>query len=173
MSTLAKENIYGHMKRLHWIISRINKRDIIVEVGCGTGYMISLQLAKLGYTICGVDLHKKSIAFGKELFCRDGLDPGTLGVMDISELDVLADVIIASETLEHIPDSELGESLKTMCGRLKPGGRLLVTVPNGYGWFELESFVWFKCKIGWLLQFLKIARIIDIIKHLIFGPNLE
>jgi hypothetical protein len=36
--------------------------------------------------------------------------------------------------------------------RLEPGGQLLVTVPNGYGWFELEAALWFRTGIDRLMR---------------------
>jgi len=61
------------------------------------------------------------------------------------------DVIIVSEVLEHLHDDELRELLAEIRSHLAPGGRLLVTVPNGYGWFEMEQFLWWKLGIGTLL----------------------
>jgi hypothetical protein len=43
----------------------------------------------------------------------------------------------------------------------------LVTVPNGYGWFELESFVWKKLGIGALLTYSGVAYAIRRIKGVI------
>jgi len=31
---------------------------------------------------------------------------------------------------------------------------LIVTVPNGYGCFEIQDFLWKKCKVGNILSFL-------------------
>lgn len=161
MVNMIKENIYGHVKRLNWIIAHINKKDALIEFGCGTGYMIALPLAKIGYTICGIDLDKESIAFGKELFRQAGIDPNSLMALDVSEFELPLDVIIASEVLEHIPNQDMVDVLSVLRTKLKPGGQLLVTVPNGYGWFEFESFVWFKLRLGYLLERLRIVSIIQ------------
>jgi 2-polyprenyl-3-methyl-5-hydroxy-6-metoxy-1,4-benzoquinol methylase len=167
------ENIYGHLKRLRWIISHLRKDDAIVELGCGTGYMITLPLARLGYRVIGVDLDEPSIAYGRELFRQAGLDPSYLHAGDLADLDVAADVIIASEVLEHVHDDDLGRALRIVRSKLKPGGRLLVTVPNGYGWFEIESPLWFKLGIGKLLEWLQIVRATCVAKRLLFGRHLH
>ena len=172
-SWIIKENIYGHKKRLKWIISHIHKYESIVEVGCGTGYMISLRLAQRGFNILGVDIDERSIDFGRRLFAQDGFDMNILKPIDISELDVVADVIIASEVLEHIPDEYIADFMDKVANRLCPGGKFLVTVPNGYGWFELESLLWFKCNIGSILQYLQVTRVISIIKRFLLGPDIE
>ena len=168
-----KENIYGHTKRLHWIISNLNKGDSIVEFGCGTGVMITLPLAQMGYSVFGVDLDDESIAFGQKLFGQEGLNPNTLKAIDISLLDVAPNVIIASEVLEHIPDKYISNIIRIIRHKLKPGGLFLVTVPNGYGWFEFESFVWFKIGLGKLLERLQIVRVVNALKFLILGRDIE
>jgi len=170
---MVNENIYGHLKRLHWIVSNINKEDTIVEFGCGTGYMISLPLAKMGYTNFGIDLDRESIAFGQELFRKEGFNPNVLKTLDISELDVVPDVIIASEVLEHISSENLDYVITRLYSKLKPGSILLVTVPNGYGWFELESFLWNKLFLGYLFEKLRIVDFVIRLKSFIFGKYID
>jgi SAM-dependent methyltransferase len=172
MNDYPKENIYGHIKRLSWIKKFISKDDLIVEFGCGTGYMITYPLLKDGYNIIGVDLDTKSIEYGQAFFSESGLEGNSLKEVNIRDLNIELDVIIASEVFEHIPFPDLKEILETIGDKLKPGGRLLVTVPNGYGWFELESLLWFKCKIGSILQYLQVTRIISIIKRFLLGPDI-
>jgi ubiquinone/menaquinone biosynthesis C-methylase UbiE len=48
---MIKENVYGNAKRLKWILPHIRKDLSIIELGCGTGYMICLPLKKMGYSI--------------------------------------------------------------------------------------------------------------------------
>lgn len=170
---VIKENIYGHLKRLQWIISHITGADTIVELGCGTGSMISLPLTRMGYFISGLDTDEKSIAFGQKLFQKEGFDPKTLKRMDLSELDMIPDVIIAAEVLEHMHREDLLNTLCTIREKLKPGGLLLITVPNGYGWFEMESFVWFKTGIGRLLERSKIVSFVRHLKGVLFGKEID
>lgn len=170
---LIKENIYGHSKRLEWIISHITQSDTILEFGCGTGSMICLPLTKMGYSIYGLDMDRNSIAFGQMVFQKEGFNPKTLKVMNLSELDFIPDVIIASEVLEHIPNSDLMNVLTIIKEKLKPGGLLLITVPNGFSWFEMESFVWFKTGIGQILERLRIVSFICHLKYLLFGKDIE
>lgn len=167
-----KENIYGHLKRFNWITSHINKKDTIVEVGCGTGCMIALPLAKMGYNISGIDKDTESIAFGQELSFKEGINPNNLNAIDLSELNMLADVIILSEVLEHITDEDIPNTFRMIRDKFKPGGHLLITIPNGYGWFEMESFLWFKTGFGHLIEWLKVDRIIKIIKSLVFSCDI-
>jgi SAM-dependent methyltransferase len=170
---MIKENIYGHANRLDWIKSHLHKSDTILEFGCGTGYMITFPLARMGYLVSGIDSDKKSLSYGRELLARQGLDPDTLKLLDLTEINVMQDIIIASEVLEHITDDALDNVLTIISAKLKPGGKLLVTVPNGYGWFELESFAWNKLFIGQCLERSKIVAVIDRLKRLLFGKDIE
>lgn len=167
------ENIYGHAKRLGWIRTNIDKTDRVLEFGCGTGYMITLPLAKMGYHITGIDTDKKSIDYGRRIFAREGMDPKSLQIANISELDNVFDVIIASEVLEHIPTAELNCVITSIYSKLRPGGSLLITVPNGYGWFEAESFIWNKLQVGSCLEKCGIVFLISGLKQLLFGKKIE
>ena len=168
-----KENIYGHAKRLSWILSHLHQSDLIVEFGCGTGYMISLQLTKRGYLVYGLDTDEKSITLGQELLNQEGFDPSRLKVMNLSELNLNPDIIIASEVLEHIPSKDLANIFSIIRNKLKPDALLLITVPNCYGWFELESFLWYKIRFGQLLTRSKAAGAINRLKSLILRRKVE
>ena len=79
------------------------------------------------------------------------------------------DVIIVSEVLEHLADKDFDKVMKMIRTQLAPDGILLVTVPNGYGWFEFENLLWNQLGLGWLLQKLKIISLIERIKFFLFG----
>ena len=166
--SLIPENIYGHSKRLDWIISNLNKGNTIIELGCGTGSMITIPLAVLGYQIIGVDMDENSIAFGRQLLHAHGLSSTILERKDMRDIPLRPDVLIASEVLEHLCDGELQKVLSLTNAKLADNGVLLVTVPNGFGWFEMESFLWFKTGVGWLLERTRVAEAIIWIKSALF-----
>lgn len=60
----------GARKRFDWIQSELSKEDKVLEVGCGTGCMISLPLAAEGFLVQGLDLDQKSIEYGKKVAAR-------------------------------------------------------------------------------------------------------
>lgn len=167
------ENIYGHGKRLRWIARRVRKGQVLVELGCGTGYMITLPLLKMGFNAYGVDLDKKSIAYGKRVFRKEGADAGRLKAQDLSDLRSPVQAVIASEVLEHIPDRDLPGILAVIRRKLPKRGKLLVTVPNGYGWFELESFLWFKAGLGRWVERLYIGNWVRDLKKWLIGRPAE
>jgi len=150
---LPRENIHGHLERVRWFRQHVEPQERAIEFGCGTGYMITYPMRVAGYDLIGVDLDRRSVEYGRSLLEQAGLDPGVLLACDFAEVPGEFDAVIASEILEHLDDADLAASLKLIRAKLRPGGRLLVTVPNGYGWYEFESFVWSKLHLDRLVEF--------------------
>jgi SAM-dependent methyltransferase len=152
MEVVPRENIYGHQQRLNWLRDHLRPEDRVVEFGCGTGRLITLPLRAWGYDVTGVDLDERSIEHGRELLREANLDENALQAIDLEELPGPFDAVIASEILEHLDDDELRESLALIHDRLVPGGKLLVTTPNGYSLFELENLLWYRTGIDRLYR---------------------
>jgi len=94
----------------------------ILDVGCGTGAM-SQKLAPFG-TVVSADFSPLALSFSK----RRGI--GRLVVSDAVRLpfrDACFDVVIAMDLLEHVEDDQT--ALCEIHRVLKPGGRLISTVP--------------------------------------------
>ena len=140
------ENVYGSLERLKWIWEHTTQFENprIAEFGCGTGLMVTVPLRLAGLNVQGWDIHEPSIRFGQELAKSWKFDPECLQVGDFFEQpeDSLFDIIIASEVLEHVDDSIWDSTVTQLLDQLAPGGTLLITVPNGWGGFELEAFLW-------------------------------
>src|SRR5262249_13867271 len=100
-ASLVRETVYGSRLRLEWMLGHLKRDDRIVEVGCGTGYMLCRPLARMGYRVEGLDLDAKSIEHGQELLRQEGLDPSILACRPLRESATRPSVIVASEVLEH------------------------------------------------------------------------
>ena len=159
MELVPRENIYGHRQRLYWLRDHLRPEDRAVEFGCGTGRLITIPLRSWGYDVTGVDLDETSIAHGREVLERAGLDPDALLTTDLSDVPGELDAVIASEILEHLDDEELRDSLAVIREKLKPGGQLLVTTPNGYSLFELENLLWYRTGVDRLYRRLRSGRV--------------
>ena len=170
---MIPETIYGTRKRVNFFIENIKLEHSVLEFGCGTGYMNTHQLLSMGYNVIGCDLDSKSIDYGKKILLESGLDPNRLLCKDVSDIEGKFDIIIASEVLEHIETNHLNDIIELLKNKLKDDGLLLITVPNGYGWFEFESFLWNKCKIGPILSFFWIPKIIGRIKKILLRKEYE
>jgi SAM-dependent methyltransferase len=83
-----------------------------------------------------MDSDEPSIAYAARIHSRanaryvreaDGAVPGRF------------DLVIASEVIEHVDDPDA--FLDALTARLHPGGKVVLTLPNGYGPFELAALI--------------------------------
>ncbi len=105
----------------------------IVDVGCGDGSATSLvtQL-DAGNTVIGVDWSATALAQARArglLVVQGGVDTSGLPLPDSC-----ADVVIMSELIEHLVDTDaaVDEARRV----LRPGGVLLLSTPNLAAWFN-------------------------------------
>jgi len=97
----------------------------ILEIGCGDGFFSS-QLANRDCNVTGIDLSAEGIAKAKRR-----VPSGVFREHDLANplpfADASFDAIWCSEVLEHLfaPLSVLEEAFRV----LRPGGRMLITVP--------------------------------------------
>ena len=101
---LPRENIYGHVARVLWMRDHLRPTDHAVELGCGTGYMITLPLRSWGYDVVGVDLDEPSILYGRAVMREAGIDEEVLQCVDIADYARDITVLIASEVFEHMAE---------------------------------------------------------------------
>ncbi|HEY6386486.1 MAG TPA: class I SAM-dependent methyltransferase [Candidatus Acidoferrum sp.] len=156
---------------MKWIKGYLAPRAKTLEFGCGTGCMITLPLLSQGVDIYGIDRSKESIAYGRDVFSRHGFDATRLLDSNLADIHQQFDVIVASEVLEHVCDDELPRVLAMLRERLKDDGKLLVTVPNGFGLFELDSLLYFKVGLGRLTERLRITRVLERLKARMQGQE--
>jgi SAM-dependent methyltransferase len=93
----------------------------ILDVGCGAGNMMH-HLSHYGQVV-GVDLYSKPL----EVARQRGLDVQEGSADDLPFDDQTFDVVTLLDVVEHVPNEH---GVFAECRRvLKPGGKLLVTVP--------------------------------------------
>ncbi len=135
------ENSYGIVKRLDFVenLIKYNKPKNILDFGCGTGEILTVPLATSFPDIefVGVDDDTSSIEFAR----KKNADVDNLTFLFPDEIDCSAryDLIIASEVIEHVEHPE--QLLLFVKDKLETGGRIIITLPNGYGPFEATSLL--------------------------------
>jgi SAM-dependent methyltransferase len=134
------ENLWGYGKRLRFVDSTIlrefpgRKRSEfrILDVGCGNGSQLAVPLAEAGYQVTAVDPHRRSIERGRMLAPGIDFHHGVVSDLVPSKFDC----VVISEVLEHLEAPQL--LLDLSLPYLAESGILIITVPNGYGEFELD-----------------------------------
>lgn len=135
-----QENLWGYGKRLRFVDGIMQqtfpgrkRSDIrVLDVGCGNGSQLAIPLSGGGYQVMGVDPHLPSIERGRRLASAVRFVHGMVNHLPPSKFDC----VIISEVLEHLDAPEV--LLASALPYLAQSGVLIITVPNGYGEFELD-----------------------------------
>ncbi|MBF0631986.1 MAG: class I SAM-dependent methyltransferase [Magnetococcales bacterium] len=112
------------LARLQRLLPETTGGGRLLDVGCGLGYLS--EMLGRGYQCVGVDYDMASLEANQK---RE------IGRMVRGRVDRLAfrdasfDLIVCSEVLEHLPQGLDAAVMKEMARVLKPGGRILITVP--------------------------------------------
>ena len=135
------ENAFGQRKRLHTVADILRTRAIktILDVGCGSGQLLTLPLAQNfpDVQITGLDEDVVSIDWA-----RAQNSPSNLRFILPQDLapEVKFDLIIASEVIEHVENP--AEFLVWLRSHLATGGAVFLTLPNGFGPYESIVFLY-------------------------------
>ena len=119
--SIKKSLLSSHAQLLSMVGSA---RYDILDAGCGSGELASL-LQDRGHRVTGMDARPPQTQLEK--FIQTDLSSGLK-----LEADQRFDVILFADVLEHLPDSAL--LLRQARDHLKPGGRILVSLPNVAHW---------------------------------------
>lgn len=126
------EMVYGKM--LQFTLDHLKGKKKILEIGCGPGY-ISLELARNGYDVTGIDVSEYSIQIANQM-AHDNTYQEGFGHLEYQKKDFFLsdfseesfDVICFFQTLHHFDSPELvinkGKRI------LKPDGIIIVNEPS-------------------------------------------
>jgi 2-polyprenyl-6-hydroxyphenyl methylase/3-demethylubiquinone-9 3-methyltransferase len=117
----------GSFAGLHWLAGAraanvppaLRPNALLVDVACGGG-LLAPHLAGRGYRHLGVDLSPTAVRVARE----HGVTPVRGNVARLPVASGAADVVVAGEILEHVPDlpGVVGELARV----LRPGGVLVI-----------------------------------------------
>ncbi|OGP17448.1 MAG: hypothetical protein A2V21_301920 [Deltaproteobacteria bacterium GWC2_55_46] len=149
-STYRKEDSTRFPAPLEWLIGIVRdgrrravekyaRKGRILDIGCGRGDFLLMMLRR-GWECFGLELDERVSSFN-----RPGLELRYGSLSDSSFPDGYFDAVTFWHVFEHVRDPEW--TLKECARILKPGGLLLVAVPNtaslqsmttGSAWFHLD-----------------------------------
>ena len=112
-----------------------------LEIGCGTGFVLARVRASFPQAhVAGSEIFREGLAFAA------GRMPATeLLQMDAREIPFAAefDVVAAFDVLEHIEEDE--KVLQQMYAAVKPGGGIIITVPqHPWLWSGMDDYSFHK-----------------------------
>jgi len=124
----------------------------LLDIGCGGG-LIAEPLARLGFSVTGIDASEKNIGVARLHAAKSGLDisydcktPEQL--LDISER---FDVVLALEVVEHVADVDV--FLRAAGSLVGPGGALIAATLNR----TLKSLAMAKIGAEYVLRWLPVG----------------
>jgi 2-polyprenyl-3-methyl-5-hydroxy-6-metoxy-1,4-benzoquinol methylase len=160
----VQEFMHGHRKKTLFLIDALRRHTVrkrlepgrlrVLELGCGNGRIVTLPVGQEGYAVLGVDSHGPSIESARE---HNRLENVRFQLSDFRDAPRTGDfdAVILSDVLEHVDDP--GRMLDVARAALRPDGVLLVSIPNGYGPFEVEQYLIRKRILLPLLAFVRAA----------------
>ena len=126
-----KESVTQHLQNLRVLLEeegiRLHKDMAILDASCGTGDCLKMLREEYGCQhLTGTDISRAALAIAHEICPQAGL----------YELDLLQqklpadfDLILCQQVLEHLVEPET--ALRHLVAMLRPGGVLIITVPDG------------------------------------------
>ena len=108
----------------------------LLEIGCAPGRYMLRMWSILGYDPFGVDYSKEGVIRTRHTFADLPLDVGIVFHADATSIGFLDehheryDVVMSRGLIEHFTGTKLQAMLDAHMHLLKPGGWLIVTIPN-------------------------------------------
>lgn len=130
-----QQNQHGFIPRIYEKVKTINLKNKVkmaigelspgrlLDIGCGVGDFL-LQVKKSGWEIMGIEPSDDAKTIAKTRLGFNPMDPSEYD----SLLDASFDVITLWHVLEHVDDLKF--QTKQLERLLKPGGRLIIALPN-------------------------------------------
>lgn len=154
---LEIEDLWGYAKRLRFVRDSICAAFLqgselqVLDVGCGNGSQLAIPLANdAGLAVTGIDPDRRSIERANQLAGSTSNLKFICGSVADLPAGSLFDVVILSEVLEHL--DQPAQMLLAAVEFLQPRGILIVTVPNGYGEFEIDSWIFRRLRLQKLVN---------------------
>lgn len=101
----------------------------VLDIGCGGGLMCE-PLARLGFSVTGIDADETALAIARDHAAPQGLaiDYRALAAEQLATAKLRFDAVLALEVVEHVADPAL--FIATAASLVKPGGALLLSTIN-------------------------------------------
>jgi 2-polyprenyl-3-methyl-5-hydroxy-6-metoxy-1,4-benzoquinol methylase len=111
------------------LITRLPERARVLDLGCGAGVPVALQLTELGFEVLGIDISIRQIEMAR-------INAPTAEFMQADMIAVAFapasfDAVAAFYSIAHVPRVEHARLLRRIATWLKPAGVLLASLGSG------------------------------------------
>ncbi len=128
---MSEADFRGLSRTFGAALSRLSPGDRVLDLGCGTGFLLNWIRRQPGVVAIGVDGSGTQLEIARrnlpdvEFICADGLEY-------LRQHEESFDGIFCTDVLEHIPGTELCiEWVQAARAALRPGGFFVCRGPNG------------------------------------------
>ena len=130
----------GRFAMLHWIAEArarlvpeaVREGSLLLDLACGGG-LLAPHVAGKGHRHVGLDLSPTALPLAR----AHGVAPVRGDVLRLPFRDEVADVVVAGEVLEHVPDPQA--LVAEACRVLRPGGTLVLDTIAATWWGRFSS----------------------------------
>jgi len=112
-----------HIARYAFAQNHISKDDSVLDIACGTGYG-TYELSKRCKEIVGIDISDDAINYAKKHYKSKNI---TFIVSDLMKNDIIKDIVVSFETIEHVKVEKLEDVLIKLSSFCKK--KLIGSVP--------------------------------------------
>ncbi len=125
---------YTESKRVSIMLRELDGQERVADIGCGEGYVLGKINSK---ELVGFDISETALKRASSVK-RAKLVKGNAEELPFS--DSYFDAVLCSETLEHTQHPR--KVLEELSRVVKPGGKLVVSVPNEPFINKIKSLIW-------------------------------
>jgi SAM-dependent methyltransferase len=111
----------------------------VLDVGCGDGAALAALVARGARAVRGVDINPQAVAAANARLAGHADAAVLHGSADeLPIADRWADLVLCLETLEHVPPDRWRRVTGELGRVLRPGGRLILSVPHrgAFAWLD-------------------------------------
>ncbi len=125
---------FGQDRRLDLVRSHVPLEGrTILDIGCGVGAYVQ-QFRRFSPNVYGIDIEHDRVVIGNNVAPNLAVARGE----NLPYKDATFDVVFLHEVLEHVEDDAV--TVQEACRVLRPGGHIVIFVPNRLYFFETHGF---------------------------------
>jgi 2-polyprenyl-3-methyl-5-hydroxy-6-metoxy-1,4-benzoquinol methylase len=129
-----------HRLKFQRVVEQVVECRRVLDVGCGPGTLLGL----LGedHESVGVDITHQQIEYARQVYGNEQRSFYACALEELPRDLGPFDAVTAVELIEHLPAELVEGTLREAIGRLRPGGKIVLTTPNFHSaWPLVERLV--------------------------------